>query len=313
MLTFDKLKLVDTSKSIRILDPSLFTTIREPNRCEHKVISMTTPCSLKLELSDEEAVLEFTGKVLGKGYPQLISFKTITECFDRINEMGFCSIDSVAMMDADVVKCDITEDIPVENIPEMTSWLWASISSHQKYKSQPCRNGNLIIEKNNTTKRRKQRLTIYDKELEMNRSGNREYVAKNELVGCYDGLCRFELNLSSKQQIRDTLNITTNTLSVVLQADLNPIRDFLEDAISDSSPVFHAKSKGGTKNLLFHLLLQQSGKDYLRAEAIARQFIDPRNTSIPRLMDSYRAFVQATLQENASCWTKEGLLSMLGE
>ena len=38
----------------------------------------------------KELMIEFTGKILGKRYAELISAQTIKQCFDNINALGIC-------------------------------------------------------------------------------------------------------------------------------------------------------------------------------------------------------------------------------
>ena len=66
---------------------------------------------IKVDYEEQEVVVEFCGKVLGRDYPKLISSETIKTCFENINALGFCQIDVEAMMDAEVVKADVTKDV----------------------------------------------------------------------------------------------------------------------------------------------------------------------------------------------------------
>ena len=58
-------------------------------------------------------------------------------------------------------------------------------------------------------------------------------MSDNGLEGKYNGVCRFELNLTSKKQIREALCLTGNTLEEVLNAERNPIQDFLGDVLAE--------------------------------------------------------------------------------
>ena len=274
-------------------------------------ISLKEPCLISMELNYDsgEFILEFTGKILGPDYPHLISKQTILKCFEKINEMGFCRVDPEAMMSAEVVKCDITKDVPIDNIPELTKWLRANISNYQQYTCRYLGNKNLIIEKNVCTQKRKKRMTIYNKEKEMTLSREREFVSDNNLAGEFDGLCRFELNLCSKKQIRDALGLSGNTLAEVLNSDKNPIYDFINDVIADES----TRNCGDTdkwKNYIQDLVLRDCDYDPAKVEATIRLYKDPRSTSIPKMMQPFRERL-ATMTGTQGKWSKKMLLSAL--
>lgn len=315
MLTLDKIKLVAPIESVMVIDQSQFSSIQERGRVKSLKISLAKPYLLKLDLNYDkgEAVIEFTGKLLGKEYPQLISENTILTCFNNIEGMGFCRIDSSVMLEvAEVVKCDITKDIPVANVSELTKWMKPNITNNQSYISRILRNGNLIIEKNNTTLKWKKRLTIYDKGQEMKLSGNGEFVTKYEMDGKFDGICRFELNLCSKQQIKDSLGITATTLTEVLHSVQNPLTAFLNNAITEVSPDYETKGRRGWNNLLNSLLLKECNYDLERVEALLRQYFDPRNDKILKKMEPFRSIhAQSKHQEEIHGWTKHKILSML--
>ena len=315
MLTLDKIKLVAPIDGVVIVDQSQFSSVQEQGRVKSQRISLTEPCLLKLELNYDvgEAVIEFTGKILGRDYPQLISEETILKCFSNIEEMGFCRFDSAVMLEvAEIVKCDVTKDIRVNDVARMTKWIKPNISNNQTYICRALRNGNLIIEKNNTTPKRNKRLTIYDKGQEMRLSGNREYVAQYEMEGRFDGVCRFELNLCTKQQIKDSLGVTRATLSEVLHSEQNPLVSFLTSAITEVSPDCGTKGRQGWNTFLNGLLLQYCNNDLERVEALLRQYYDPRKDKIRKKMEPFRAlYTQSTQLVEATGWTKEKLLSML--
>lgn len=55
--------------------------------------------------------------------------------------------------------------------------------------------------------------------------------------GCtddFEGVCRFEMNLNTKEQIRNALMIEDTGLMSVLSSSANPIYDFMSEVISPS-------------------------------------------------------------------------------
>lgn len=203
MITFDKLKIVSDITSIEIHDTSRFEVITKKGVVTALKYYQEAPYLLmiKVDYQNREVVIEFSGKVLGPDYPKLISIRTIETCFENINALGFCSLDVEAMMDSDVVKCDVTKDVKIENVSGLTQYVRNHISNYQQYLCRKLRNGNLVVEKNVVSRKTKKRMTIYDKEKDMHRAENEAFVEANGLEGAFDGMCRFEINLDSKERL----------------------------------------------------------------------------------------------------------------
>ena len=309
MITLDKVKLVATLDCLEGFDPARFSAIKEGGRTKTMKFKVTEPFSLSIEIHQDvkELVVEFTGKILGKDYPQLISRDTIMMCFERLNELGVCKVDPAKMMSAEVVKCDITKDVLVEDIPAMTRYVKGAVRNYEAFSCTKFRNGNLVVETSVTTHKRKKRITIYDKEHEMNLQGERPFVSDNGLEGKYDGVCRFELNLTSKKQIREALGLTGNTLAEVLQSERNPIQDFLADVLAEDST---SRAVTDWKTFEKYAVLAACGYDLAKVEAKVRQYRNPSSTSIPKMMASFREIL-AGLSGGASTWTKEKLLEVV--
>ena len=239
MITFDKLKIVADIQAIKVCDETRFELIEKDGIVcslkyyqEHPFLLM-----IKVDYECREVVIEFSGKILGKDYPKLISKDTILQCFRAIDALGLCKIDIDAMMDADVVKCDVTKDIPVADVPQVTDYIRSHICNYQRFVCRKLKNGNVVVEKNVVSKKTKKRMTIYDKGNEMRRSANRPFVEKYGLEDAFSGMCRFELNLDSKEQIRKSLRIADTKLMTVLSSDADPISDFLDDVVEPRETV----------------------------------------------------------------------------
>lgn len=304
MISFDKLKLVSTLDSIEIVDPANFDMKTKGGRTVSMTLSIKQPFKLNIEINylKGEVTIEFTGKVLGEQYPELINLNTIQVCFQRINDLGFCEIDIQKMMCAQVVKCDVTKDVPIVNIPSLNRFIRGHIRNYQSYVCELKRNGNLIIEKNVTGRRYKRRITIYDKEAEMMRSEGQAFKARHGLEGRYDGICRFEMNLNSQQAIRDTLAITGTTLAEVLLSKRNPIEDFLDDVIQEDT---EANVQDTWKAYWQKLVLEDCGFDLAKVEAKLREY---KGGGIAKAMRPFRELMEA-LPSGSSSWTKIKLLN----
>lgn len=309
MITLDKVKLVASLDCLLDFDSARFSVVKKRGVTKTMKFKMTEPFALSIEIHSDakELVIEFTGKILGKDYPQLISINTITKCFERLNELGICIVDPAKMMSAEVVKCDVTKDVLVEDMPALARYVKSAVRNYDAYSCTKFRNGNLVVEKCVSTHKSKRRITIYDKQHEMDLQRERPFVMSNGLEGEYDGKCRFELNLTTKKQIREALNLTGNTLTEVLRSDKNPIQEFLQNVLADD---LTGKTVSNWKDLEKYAVLALCDFDIAKVEAKARQYKNPRSTSIPKMMASYREIL-AGLSGGTSTWTKEKLLDIV--
>lgn len=301
MLTFDKIQLVADITAVVKYDERQFEKREKGGTLTYKY-HQDVPylLTIKIDYSRKEVVVEFTGKVLGVDYPKLISSDTIRQCFNAINSMGMVTLDIEAMMDADVVKCDVTKDIRVNDVPNLTNYVRQHISSYQRYICRKLRNNNLVVEKNVTTKKTKKRMTIYDKGKEMQLAKNQRFVEEYGLAGVFDGICRFELNLNSKNQIRKALGISNTKLQSVLTSDSNPILDFLDMVIDNTSTSLALTDK---KAYLTMLVLKDCDYDLEKVEAKMRQFHSSRGTAIGTIMQPYRQMLERlNTLDSADLW-----------
>ena len=290
MITFDKLKIVADIHAIEILDESRFEFIERDGRVTSLKYYQEHPYLLKIKVDYDcgEVVIEFCGKILGKDYPKLISKDTIRQCFETINALGFVEVDIDAMMDAEVVKCDVTKDIPVEDVKQVTDYISSHIKNYQQFKCRKMRNGNVVVEKNVVSRKIKKRMTIYDKGNEMNRSANRPFVEKYGLEGAFSGMCRFELNLDSKEQIRKSLRIADTRLVTVLSADADPIADYLDEVVEPQDAI----TMSDKKSYITMLVLKDCDYDLEKVEAKIRAFYKSKGTSISKVMEPYKAMME---------------------
>ena len=298
MITFDKLKLVADITAVIEFDDSQFEKTEKNGSCTYKYYQdVPYLLAIKIDCPEKEVVIEFTGKILGSDYPKLISLSTIHQCFQAINSTGIVTLDVEVMMDADVVKCDVTKDIHSDDVPKLTNYVRQHISSYQKYICRRLRNNNLVVEKNVVTRKTKTRMTIYDKGKEMQKVENQRFVEAYGLEGAFDGICRFELNLNSKEQIRNALGSSNTKLLSVLSSDANPILNFLDEVIG-STP--EPTSMTDKKSYVTMLILKDCDYDLEKVEAKMRQFYTSRGTNINTIMQPYRQMME---QMNSSTET----------
>lgn len=286
VLTFDRLKIVSSIDAIQVTEDSVFVKEVKDGMLLSMKYYQDKPNMLmvKIDFMQNETVVEFSGKILGHDYPKLISIDNIRDCFHNIEALGFCTFDMDLIMGSTVVSCDVTKDVRCADIKQLKSYIRSHISNYDKYVCRALRNGNIILEKNVTTKRIKKRMTIYDKEAEMQKTDNMSFMKDNGLTDEFRDVCRFEINLNTKEQIRNALHIGDTDLASVLTSTANPIKEFIEEAVRDEEEY---KDCSDWKSYQRYLVLKDCNFDLAQVEAKVRSLYK-RGTKISDVMKPYR-------------------------
>lgn len=293
MLLFDRLKLVASAKYATNINESKYQEIRKPNGMTIYKYTQTHPYSVYVSVnrSSDELVLEFTGKILQEEYQHLISTQNIQNCLENISNLGICTLDIESIMHrAEVCSCDVTKDIifsvPMEKIKRH---LKMCINNYDRWVMEKYLNNGLAIRNSAKNQKYKKRLIVYDKSKELARNENMDFLNslsnKDDVLDYFKEKVRFEVNLTSKSQIRKRLGINDNNLLSVLQSDANPILDIFDLAITEK-PIYSSQLNiyNKTEKLA---LLEQCNFD-LQAVEMRLRAITPKNSSIKRKMEPYR-------------------------
>ena len=308
MLTFDKLKIVSKIENIEICKHEAFEQTIKNNTVASLTYRCTNPYALYMEIDylETELVIEFSGKILGRAYKKLISKETIKECFENINSIGVCLLETEAIMeDAEVVKCDVTCDVPCDDVSKATAFIRGNISNYNQYTAKRLRNGNFIVEKNVTTRQYKKRLTIYDKGKEMRKTDNMRFMKDCGMAdNAFENLCRFEMNLNSQTQIRSALNVADTMLLTVLNAAASPIEAFVNEVVADNP---NGTEPTDRTAYITELVLRDCDYDLAAVEAKMRTFYS-KGTNLSKVMKPYR---EALAKTNTQGFKKDDLLQML--
>ena len=296
MISLDKIKIVAPLKAVTIVDESKFEVRvkRGVEASKSYTYTQTTPFLLYVEVDYEkgESVLDFTGKILFDKYPKLINAETFNLCIDMINNMGFCAIDKdVIRKYGRVCVVDVTKDVRLQDASGLSEWLRINISNHRKYLARHIGN-NLVIEKNVRTRGYKRRLTVYDKEKELQRAENRDFISclhdQDSLLSYFKGKVRFEYNLNSMEAIRRTLNIQDTSIDEILSSTANPIYNFIDEVITEDSKEAGVElSWTDRKNLA---LLRDCDMDMAKVEAEIRKYAS-KGTHISQVLKPYKALM----------------------
>ena len=300
MIKLDKIKLITSINYIHDINLSKFNKIIKDGEVTLYQYQQTSPYLLYIEkdIADNELVIEITGKVLGAKYPQLISKDTIRDCFDNINALGICTLDTDKILnDAKVTKLDVTRDVDYPDISALTKELQSCVKNNKRYAAEST-NGNFVIAKTVKTRNRKVRLTIYDKHKEMHLADNQRWLKTfgdniAESVNQYfKGKIRFELNLNSINVIKEWLSLTDTSLLSVLYAEATPIMNFLDMVLVDNAEARVAKSVRDLERLA---LMARYNYDMKAIEQAITPLKSPK-TNLSQAMHPYHLLYNASHQ-----------------
>lgn len=283
------MKLITSIDYISSINTKQFVAVTKYNDVLYYKYHQESPNSLLImvDYAHNELVVEFTGKILLDNYPRLISNETIDKCLQNINRLGICRLDVEAILhDSEVVKCDVTKDIECD-LKTLTNTIRQNITNYFKWNIKGYGNG-IVIENVVSTPRYKKRLAIYDKGNELRKATNINFINSLEnscnIIDYYQNKIRFELNINTKQQIRQLLNLPNNKLDNVLLSKANPILTVIDEAIKYESPLNRPLS---VRDYERRLLLKDCDFDLVKVEAKLRS-LSSKNTSIKRLMQPYK-------------------------
>lgn len=291
MIKLDKVKIITKLDYVTYFNEEIFEKTIKNKRIEKYTFYQKTPYSLfiGLDILANELILEFTGKILKDNYPKLINKDTIQQCFEEILKRGVCSFDVEAVMaNHYVCKVDVCCDFDCKDIAEVSTFIKSNIRSYNRYTAKRLFNGNFIVERNVTTKGRKRRLTLYDKSKELMQSANRAFRTslKDEgaVMDYFMDKARFEMNLNSMEQIRESFGVEDTTLQTILDSECNPIVRFLDEVLEDDSV---AARHNARRDYINELILADCGYNLERVEATMRKFYAP-GTKMRQVMQPFK-------------------------
>lgn len=299
MIRFDKLKIVSRIEYIKIININAFLSVIKDGKIVYYKYTMNHPYSLMIMVNykHNELVLEFSGKILLDRYSELINHKNIEYCLNNINEIGICKINiKDLLLDSQVVKCDVTKDIVLKmDIKDLTKQIRVMINNYEKWKCNKYKRG-ICIYNTAKTARYKNRIIIYDKEMEMARKENQDFI--NEIsnrinvLKSFRNIKRFELNINTIKQIKKLLEIPNNNLLTVLSSSAKPILTVLNKALIEENEMDKAYKNTKLIDLMREALLEKYKFDLEKIEMLVRAH-SSKTTSIKNAM---RPFIELMRQ-----------------
>lgn len=236
MVRFDKIKFIAPIEAIDCYEqnPIFEKTTKNGYVIRYKFSHDQLNLHIIVTPQENKFSMEFTGKILQEHYPLLINKNTIKECIERIINMGVCKLNIDKILElAEVCQCDITSDINFSDESKFRTVVSSYLNSPKwvvkKY------SGGFSIEKTVKTAKYRRRLAIYNKEIEMRKKANLDFLSniddQKEVIEYFQGKTRLELNLTSMKAIRDSLHIENTKLMTVLNSTANPIREVFMDSV----------------------------------------------------------------------------------
>lgn len=292
------MKLITSIDYISNINSTIFLATTNLDEVLYNKYQQDKPYSLLIliDYSHNELVLEFTGKILLDKYSELINRETIIDSLNNINKLNICRLDVEAILhDSEVVKCDVTKDIDAD-INVINSTIRQNLTNYRKWTVKSYNSG-IVLENSVSTPRYKKRLAIYNKGKELEKVNNINFInsltEKDTLLSYFKNKVRFELNINTKQQIRQLLNVPNNSIQNVLNAKANPILAVIDEAVKYEP---HQQKQRTLRDYEHELLLRDCDYDMIKVEAQVRA-LSSKNTSIRRMMQPYKELYKR-LQDN---------------
>lgn len=294
MLRFDKMKIVVPIGLISVTNDTCFVCSYRDGDLIGMKYDQKQPyqLSIKLDYTHREGVIEFTGKILGDRYPELICVETISICLQRINGLGVIrfKVEDVIQL-GQVNKCDVTADINYKDLKGLSSYIKTNSSTNYQGKSDRYSNG-ISLSNKVKTDRLKKRMVIYDKQKELQMADNSQFLVslkkKDALLSFFKGKVRFERNLTTKEGIRKALGIPNNDIEYVLNSTATPIADMLREVVKPKKGNEIKPSQ--MKDIVYEAVLSMYDYDLIKVEA-AFKSVASSNTRMSRIISPYQEYM----------------------
>lgn len=312
MITFDKIKIVTKLDYITITNKSVFE--KRENELKNTTVfvyNQIKPFSLFIHLTPalNKAVIEFSGKILLDNYPKLISLDTICQCFQNVNNMGFCRllIENI-VYDSELIKCDVTKDFELYLKGDIKKILISQLSNHKKFITRKYSTTGYTVTKDVKTKKYQLRLSLYDKHRDMLKAENSDYLKlvsdPESIMNYFINKYRIEANLIQKKQIRDYLGISDNSLVSALKSNENPLLKIFNSMFcsSPSSPESTLKKRNlfeyeSLSQLKDGLIVNACDFDLKKVNDVLNHYL-ATNTNKGKYQTRYRALINDFIPSN---------------
>jgi len=258
MNNFDTMKLKIPFKCFQITtNLSLDKFVIKKNLNTNETSHILNKSELKFGLSDfvynkndslqsfDNVIITFSSKILLDKSTELINGDNFQVVIKNINMLGvvkLCAQDVIKH--AQVLRVDCTTDISIDKKVSLFSYL-KSLPYINHYKSEYP--SGITFQSNTASKN--ERLVFYDKKKELGLAKNSDYVKQlsKDTIKYFDDKVRIELNLNNFKDIRNYLEIETNSLTEVFNSKANPLLKVFGEIFRESGNDFFLKDISKSK------------------------------------------------------------------
>lgn len=190
---------------------------------------------ITVDTYESKMIIEMSGKTLMNRYTELLNKESIEYALLSLEISARVKLDRQNIIrHGEVVSCDVTFDTPFPANKNIYGEFRANLNS-PKWNIECWSNNNIVLRKTVKTNSYKRRVTVYDKNKELELAENQYFLSrlpnKDEVLAYFEDKVRLELNLKSKQSIREDLKIPDNRLRTVLNSTANPLKRIVHDAL----------------------------------------------------------------------------------
>ncbi|KAF0141790.1 MAG: hypothetical protein FD122_1345 [Stygiobacter sp.] len=238
--TFDLIKVSTFHYDRKTLDLSnLEETVRKVKGSATKLLSLTNRPNGLIDFSFDEYthkfIMEFSSKILGSRYKELINFSNISYIVDIINDIGVVKIYKDQFIDfAEVLKCHVTKDVHLDYPAKQYITLLPTCEIDSKYDCRTEKRYGLFFKPK--AKSNKVVSKIYDKleELEKNKTTANQRLLPLINLADFHNRARVELQLCDFKAIRKYLGLPEGEVPYirnVLSAKKDALADIFRELI----------------------------------------------------------------------------------
>lgn len=215
--------------------------------------------------------IEFSSKVLGERYPELINRDTIRQCLENINTLGICTLDVDGILHHGwITRADITKDIDLKLTDEVLNALNQNVGNYRRFKWQHYTNKGVTFTKDAIYG--KEEIKVYNKYQEL-LSHSRKFVDslenRNEIMNYFYGKTRFEITLKGEKQIKERLGVGTG-IKEFFDAIDSPVREQFNRVFNVSDTVLDTTRCNGYEEWAMAYLLDAYKGDLKMIEQTLR-------------------------------------------
>jgi hypothetical protein len=211
-----------------------------------------------IRIFQKEVSLEFSSKVLGCNYRELLNWSNLRRAIERICATGLIFLDiDMVLSNGWVTQIDVTRNMQMggeTNVKNMISFL-VMLAGARYWNCEPYKTSGIIFSRDVKTKQLKERLKVYHKMTQVPKKLDGDlpaynYVVSNGLEDDCAGDARWEVSLRRKKKILQRLGIKDRKLSTVFNATQCPILAMFEDIVKNANIKIKKEIRGQERTAL---------------------------------------------------------------